>query len=68
MHSDALIKDEASGSSLYARKRLIDELTARVEALKAEGLTERAAIRKAAAERGLHPMRVKRLAVLFPEA
>lgn len=50
------------------RKRLIEELTSRVAALKAEGLTERAAIRITAAENGMHPMRVKRLAVLFPEA
>ncbi len=50
------------------RKELIDKLTARVEALQASGLSQRAAIRLTAREVGLHPMRVKRLTVLYPEA
>lgn len=60
--------DLAPPSSADDRKRLISELSARVEAHKAHGLTERAAIRMTAAENGMHPMRVKRLTVLFPEA
>lgn len=66
MHTNAPVTDAAA--SIIDRTRLIGELTARVEALQAEGLTERAAIRTTAAETGMHPMRVKRLAVLFPEA
>jgi hypothetical protein len=56
------------GSSGGEREHLIRRLTTRIDALKAAGLTERAAVRATAAEVGMHPMRVKRLAVLFPEA
>lgn len=50
------------------RARFIATLAARVAELQAEGLSERAAIRKVASESGLHPMLVKRLAILYPEA
>ena len=50
------------------RMSLSRDLMPRVDALMADGMTERAAIRTAAAEAGMHPMRVKRLVVLFPEA
>jgi hypothetical protein len=50
------------------RLNLIAALTTRVESFKATGEPERAAIRLVAREVGMHPMRVKRLVVLYPEA
>jgi hypothetical protein len=51
-----------------SRAALIANLTARVQSHEAEHLSHRAAIRRAAAEVGLHPMQVKRLVDLWPEA
>lgn len=50
------------------RAALIAWLIQRVGIYQSAGMSERAAIRATADDIGMHPMRVKRLAVLFPEA
>lgn len=54
--------------ALWNRGKLIAHLEERVRWYEANGNYPRAAIRAVAAEAGLHPLRVKRLAVGFPEA
>lgn len=59
-----VVAEETRGS----RAALIATLTRQVGELMAQGYTERQAIRAVARELEMHAMRVKRLAVLFPEA
>ncbi len=54
--------------ALWDRGKLMARLEERVRWHEGNGKYQRAAIRAVAAETGLHPMRVKRLAIAFPEA
>lgn len=54
--------------SLWSRGELMAYLTERVALWEQLGASHRAAIRSVASEVGLHPMRVRRLVDLYPEA
>jgi hypothetical protein len=54
--------------SLWSRGELMAYLTERVALWEELGASHRAAIRSVASEVGLHPMRVRRLVDLYPEA
>ena len=60
--------EDSSAPALWNRGKLIAHLEERVRWHEANGSYPRAAIRAVAAEVGIHPLRVKRLAVDFPEA
>jgi len=53
---------------LMTRVELISHLTERVQMHEEGGAHHRSAIRKTAAETGLHPMIIRRLVDLYPEA
>jgi hypothetical protein len=54
--------------SLWSRDELMAYLSERVALWEELGASHRAAIRSVASELGLHPMRVRRLVDLYPEA
>lgn len=66
------MRDESKGGRWFdesdERAALARLVRGEVERLKAAGLTERAAVRHVARNAGLGLLKVKRLAVLFPEA